>query len=55
MTIQDKKTKAEIIEITNEILKLVDDADMIPRTDVQGIAMAIALKIIQKRRTSENK
>lgn len=35
-------------ELEKEILQLVDTADDIPRTDVQGIAMAIAMKAIRE-------
>lgn len=34
------------LELENEILQLVNDAEDIPYTDIQGIAMALAMRAI---------
>ncbi len=49
----DKATRQLIMKISDEILDLVDNAQDMPRGDVQGASEAIAMKVVNKYYNSE--
>jgi hypothetical protein len=48
----DKENLTRVMEYENEILELIDNQDEFTRSDLQGAAMAVVMKIM--RETIEN-